>query len=129
MHADLSILSVPCGIIPMILFTIATPRVLPNEGKVRKRIANFDIIGSLLLLCAAVLVVFGVEEGGSGRYAWSSAVVIAPLVVGCLSWPALFSWEYWLSLPSAKSRNRWATIDAIYPTRIFTHRIMLAGIM
>lgn len=113
----------------MVLFTIATPRVLPNEGKIRKRIANFDIIGSILILCAAVLVVFGVEEGGSGRYAWSSPVVIAPLVIGCLSWPALFSWEYWLSLPCAKLKSRWATVDAIYPTRIFTHRIMLAGIM
>lgn len=113
----------------MIVFAIATPRELPNERKTRKQIANFDIIGSLLLLSAAVMVVFAVEEGGSGRYAWDNAVVLAPLIVGCLCWPALFTWEYWLSRPSHKAQTRWSSVDAIYPTRIFTHRIMLAGIM
>lgn len=118
----------------MILFAIACPGRLPNEHKRRKNIANFDAIGSVLLLAATVLVVFGLQQGGTGAYAWDSAVVITTLVIGCICWPALFIWEFWLSRAGpAGSKDsptsRWSKVDAIYPTRLFSHRVLLAGIM
>lgn len=107
----------------MVLFTIAWPQGRSHEKVVRKSFAHFDVVGSVLLLLASILVVFGLHEGGTGTAAWDSALVIATLVIGAVCWIALFLWSFVLSQP------RWSHIAAIYPSALLSHRVLVAGIM
>lgn len=99
----------------MVIFALAWPKDGSQDQVIRKKSIQFDVVGSLLLLAASVLVVFGLHEGGTGAYSWDSAVVVAPLVVGGLCWIALFLWSFVLS------RARWSNIAAIYPLELFSH--------
>ena len=108
----------------MAIFTIAWPKGRSHDQAIRKHFTQFDVVGSLLLLAASVLVVFGLHEGGTGTYAWGSSVTVATLVIGGLCWISLFVWSFLLS-----SRLRWSNIAAIYPWELFSDRVMAAGIM
>ncbi|TXT11261.1 hypothetical protein VHUM_02012 [Vanrija humicola] len=55
----------------------------PVHGSVREKLRKLDYYGSLLTLAWAVLVLLALSWGGT-QYAWSSAAVIAPLVLGGL---------------------------------------------
>ncbi|CAG8318171.1 unnamed protein product [Penicillium salamii] len=116
-------INAPCGVVPMIIFAIAWPKGQSHDHAIRKQITQFDLLGSLLLLAASVLVVFGLHEAGTGTYAWGSSVTVSTLVIGGLCWIALFTWSFVLSRP------RWSTIAAIYPWDLFSCRVMLAGII
>lgn len=107
----------------MVLFVFAWPRSSSSNTRIRKSIKQLDIVGSILLLAASVLVVLGLQEAGTGQYAWDSSVVVSALVVGCACWIALFGWEFILT-----RQNGW-NIAAIYPMRLVSRRIMLAAIM
>lgn len=107
----------------MAIFVVAWPKGHSHDQAIRKRWAQFDVIGSLLLLAASVLVVFGLHEGGTGAYPFGNSVVIGTLVVGGLCWIFLLSWSFMLSRP------RWSNIASIYPWELFTNRVLMAGIM
>ncbi|OQE32828.1 hypothetical protein PENFLA_c001G10246 [Penicillium flavigenum] len=116
-------INAPCGVVPVAIFAIAWPKGHSHDQAIRKHFTQFDMVGSLLLLAASVLVVFGLHEAGTGTYAWGSSVTIATLVVGGLCWISLFVWSFLLS------RGRWSNIAAIYPWGLFSHRVMAAGII
>lgn len=115
--------SAPTSVVGMILFTLAWPKNFRRDETTRRKFTQFDHVGSILLLAASVLVVFGLQEAGTGEYAWNSAVVIATLVVGCLCWIGLFAWEYLLY------RFKRADIAATYPMHLFSDRIMVSNVM
>ncbi|KAL4971259.1 major facilitator superfamily domain-containing protein [Aspergillus desertorum] len=116
-------INAPCGAVPMVMFALAWPRYRAHDQVIRKDITKFDAVGSLLLLAASVLVVFGLQEGGTGAFEWGSSVVIVTLVVGCVCWIALLAWSFVLTLPGRSN------IAAIYPLRLFSHRVLAAGII
>jgi hypothetical protein len=104
----------------MTAFFIAWPKHIQGYAHTYQPWSHFDILGAMLFVSACVLLIFGLEEGGSGVHAWNSSVVIGTLVAACLSWPLLFLWEWFVS------RTRDATIASVFPTRMLTNRVMLA---
>ena len=113
----------PCCVVAMVSFYVAWPNKMPEYADVRRPISHFDIGGSIFFLAACILLIFGLQEGGTGVYIWNSSVVIATLVVGSLCWPALLLWEWYVS------KTREATIASVFPVRILQNRIQAAGIL
>ncbi|QIW97217.1 hypothetical protein AMS68_002735 [Peltaster fructicola] len=112
----------PPGALAALLFFIAWPQS-STEYKLLS-FAQFDYIGSLLILAACVHFVFGLQTGGTGAYPWSSSIVVATIAVGCVCWILLFAWEYFVHRQQSKKPTA-----AIFPFHILKSRVMVAGIL
>ena len=70
----------------------------PTPPDYRKRsfgqlIHDLDIVGSGLLAIGLILTLLGLNWGG-GRFAWASAAVMAPLIIGLCTILAFGVWEW-----------------------------------
>lgn len=54
---------------------------------------DLDVVGSLLIVIALALTLLALNWGGE-KYAWSSATVLAPLLIGLASLVAFGIWEW-----------------------------------
>ncbi|KAI0148236.1 major facilitator superfamily transporter [Hypoxylon sp. NC0597] len=86
----------PIGALSMLLFYFAWPKqqYLPHAEKGSWK--ELDYVGSILLIAAAVLVVFPFQNAGFQTDEWSNPVFIAPLVVGVALWLGLFIWSIYI---------------------------------
>jgi MFS family permease len=113
----------PCGAVAALCFIIGWPNKTSTYDNAARQWAEFDVLGAFLLLAASVLVVFGLQEGGTGTYSWSSSVVVATIVVGVICWILLIVWEYYVF-------QKWSgKIASMFPFELLIHRPMLAGII
>ncbi|KIN05353.1 hypothetical protein OIDMADRAFT_39623 [Oidiodendron maius Zn] len=85
----------PAAVIAVPLFLAAWPKS-PTYDSRRLGPNKIDIPGGVLLLVASALVVFAIQEAGSGRYKWNSPTIIVSLVVSGSSWCAFIGWIMWL---------------------------------
>lgn len=85
---------------------------------------SIDFVGGVTLLCASGLLVFGIQQGGSGMTGWADPAVTAALVIAGVCWLMFISWEVILSyeLLSAK-------IQPMFPIRLIGHRVYMGGLM
>lgn len=58
-------------------------------------LATLDIFGTILFIFGIGLIILGTAWGGS-TYSWSSAEVVAPIVVGGVCFILFFGYEYLL---------------------------------
>ncbi|KAL7004934.1 hypothetical protein EMMF5_005547 [Cystobasidiomycetes sp. EMM_F5] len=70
----------------------------PTPPDYRKRtmsqlLHDLDVVGSLLIVIALALTLLALNWGGE-KYAWSSATVLAPLLIGLASLVAFGIWEW-----------------------------------
>ncbi|KAF2634970.1 MFS general substrate transporter, partial [Massarina eburnea CBS 473.64] len=89
-----------------------------NDGKTKLQlIKEIDYIGLLLFISGCVLFLLGINYGGR-QYAWSSAHVVAPMVIGVLCLISLGFWEAYadLTLPimPPKIFRKWREVTMIY---------------
>ncbi|KAI2640803.1 major facilitator superfamily transporter [Hypomontagnella submonticulosa] len=101
-------------------FTWPKPHYLPNLE--RKSWKELDYVGSILLIAAAVLVVFPFQNIGIMVNQWSKAVFIAPLVVGLVLWLGLFLWSFFID-------QRRGRIDAALPVRLLRDPVYAAALL
>lgn len=92
---------------------------LPAAAKLP--LARVDLLGSVLLFFAVVLLTAGFEEAGS-EFSWNSAYVITMLILAGLFWIALLLWEYRVTAQSALR-------EPVLPWRFFTNRVMVGAIL
>lgn len=91
-------MNVPIGGIALVLFTIAWPRDKSQKSFTRKALLSVDLLGSLLLLAASVLLIFALQEAGAFIYAWNSAIIISCLVASAVAFVAFVVWQEWLDI-------------------------------
>jgi len=85
--------------------------------------ARVDVLGCLLMLGASILIVFALEEAG-GRYAWSSAAIVASLIVAGIGWIAFVGWEMWIERKQKGAGSEGTRQEPIFPMRLLRSRVL-----
>ncbi|THH00042.1 hypothetical protein EW026_g2413 [Hermanssonia centrifuga] len=75
-------------------------RVRTPEGSIKGKLARVDWLGNFIVIAGATLAIVGLTFGGI-RFPWSSAQVLAPLIIG-LALIGLFIW-YEAKIPAEPS--------------------------
>lgn len=88
----------PICVASVTVFWLAWPKPEQLPTLQRRKWREFDVVGSLLLISAAVLVVFALQNAGhtvgnDGKVSWDKMIFILPMVFGLLSWVALVIWS------------------------------------
>ncbi|MCJ1247064.1 hypothetical protein MMC30_004275 [Trapelia coarctata] len=117
-------INAPIGIMPLILFCIAWPKVNQMRHAHRRPIRELDVIGGFLLIAASVLFVFAFQQGGIDTNAWDTAIFIMPLVISGMAWTAFFVWEVYISRHFKND-----TYALMFPLRLMKKRIYIAGVI
>lgn len=90
----------------------------------RRSWKEFDYVGSVLIIPAAVLVVFAFQNAGESpdtTTIWSQASFIAPLTIGLALWLVLIAWGY---LAGHFFKDR---VALTFPITLFRNRAYLAA--
>ncbi|KAI2619234.1 major facilitator superfamily transporter [Hypoxylon sp. NC1633] len=113
----------PIGLVSMLLFYSTWPdaRYLPHHE--RRSWKELDYVGSILLIAAAVLVVYPFQNAGIQADQWSKAIFIAPLVIGVALWLALLAWSIFVD-------RCWRdSIAAAFPIRLLQDRVYASAVL
>ncbi|KAK7748895.1 hypothetical protein SLS53_000919 [Cytospora paraplurivora] len=114
----------PIGFLAMVLFYLAWPKpeYLPTMHK--RSWKDLDFAGSLLLIAAAVLVVFAFQSAGEQTVGnpWAKGMFIGPLVAGIISWLVLFVWE-------GAFEHHWCYKMAALPLILIRNRVFAAAVL
>lgn len=97
-HSSWRYIGLLCGVWAMIglvmtaIFYYPPPRV-NSQGMSKKEIlSNIDYVGGFLSIAGMLLFMMGMQWGGY-QYKWSSAHVLAPLILGVVFLIGFFVWE------------------------------------
>ncbi|KAI0317274.1 iron permease [Amylostereum chailletii] len=96
--------------IVLLCFNLPSP-----EGDIWKKTKSVDWIGTVIVAGSSVAMILGLSWGGV-QYAWSSAQVLAPLVVGGVGMLAFFAYEF----------SSWAT-NPLVPIDVLSNRTSVSG--
>ncbi|KAG6175205.1 hypothetical protein E4U51_005061 [Claviceps purpurea] len=116
----------PIGVVALAVFLLSWPKKEHRPVLHRHSWKELDYPGAILTIAAAVLVVFAFQNAGGSSSInnhWSSALFIAPLTLGILSWIALFAWQY------AVERRFASRFSPIFPIRLFHHAMYSSGLL
>lgn len=111
--------NIPCGVFIIVLALIAWPK-MHTAGRLSWR--QLDFLGCLLYVAASTLLVFALQQAGTGTYSWNSATIIACLTVAGIASVIFGVWIWFLS-------SKEKPFAPLFPTRIITHRVILANIL
>jgi MFS family permease len=120
-------INTPIGIAPLVLFVVAWPKPEQLRQVERHSLKQIDLVGFLLLVAFSVCFVISFQEAGirtvSDSSVWSSAIFVAPLVVGIICCLALGGWEWLIA-------RRWPdAIGALFPMRLAKIRVYTSAVI
>ncbi|KAK6000800.1 hypothetical protein QM012_003525 [Aureobasidium pullulans] len=110
----------PITAVSVALFLLTWPAEDMVKQPIRRSWKQLDFPGSFLLIAASVLVVFAFQQAGLRPNSWCKALFLAPLLVGCFCWCALFAWEVFASSHS---------ISVILPPRLLKRRVYMTTVV
>ncbi|KAH9810508.1 Major facilitator superfamily domain, general substrate transporter [Teratosphaeria destructans] len=115
-------LNLPACIPAIVAFCL----VWPWRSDVRRpswtALRKVDVVGTLLLLLASVLLVFALQEAGAEKYAWNSPIIVAAFVVSGSAATAFVIWEIGLE----KMSSSWQ-VEVVFPIRLLGDRALAAA--
>lgn len=104
----------------MVCFLIAWPT---NDTKrkpfTKSAFKSIDILGSLLLLAASILLVFVFQEAGTYVLDWDSAVVGVLLTLSPVCFIAFVGWQWYLMAREGKT-----AVQCIFPVKVALHPVI-----
>ncbi|KAF5589609.1 multidrug resistance 3 [Fusarium subglutinans] len=109
----------PVGFVSLVIFILTWPKPEYLPSQERRAWKELDFLGSLLVIAAAVLVVFSFQNAGTERsnHGWKTSIFIAPLICGLLACGLLIAWQIFI-------QHRWHDRFApAFPINIFSNRI------
>jgi MFS family permease len=116
-------LNVPIGGVALVALKIAWPSDKSKKLLTKKAFLSVDVLGSVLLLAASVLLIFALEEAGAFVYAWNSSIIIACLCVSGIAFVAFILWQEWLD-----KHPDWS-VQTVFPVRVARQRVVGAALM
>ncbi|KAI0363882.1 iron permease [Pilatotrama ljubarskyi] len=111
------------------IFVAIFLRVRTPEGTVRDKLARIDWVGNLIIIAGTTLALLGLTWGGI-RYPWSSAHVLAPLIVGLALILVFFVYEKYVPREPTTPLDvlsNWTTLSGNLAT--FLHGILTMSAM
>lgn len=107
----------------MAIFLLSWPRENSIPQAQRRSWNAFDFVGTILVIAAAVLVVFSFQNAGeSFTNVWTSGVFLGPLISGIFCWVAVIAWGYIVENKS------WARhLAPTFPISLFRNRFYASG--
>ncbi|KAG4280207.1 hypothetical protein FPRO06_11540 [Fusarium proliferatum] len=109
----------PVGFVSLVIFVLTWPKPEYLPSQERRAWKELDFLGSLLVIAAAVLVVFSFQNAGTERSndGWKASIFIAPLICGLLACGLLIAWQIFI-------QHRWhGRFAPAFPINIFRNRI------
>ncbi|KAF5636657.1 multidrug resistance 3 [Fusarium sp. NRRL 52700] len=109
----------PVGFVSLVIFILTWPKPEYLPPQERRAWKELDFLGSLLVIAAAVLVVFSFQNAGTERSndGWKTPIFIAPLISGLLACGLLIVWQIFI-------QHQWHDRFApAFPINIFCNRI------
>lgn len=115
-------INIPIGVISIIIFFLSWPKEEHLPTYERRTWKEFDLIGSILVIGAAVIMVFAFQHAGESKEdTWNKPAFIAPLIGGVACWILLLTWE-WIVTYRLGDR-----IAPTFPVGLFRNRVYSAG--
>ncbi|ORY34961.1 putative tetracycline efflux protein [Naematelia encephala] len=74
-------INIPLTCITIIVVVFLLPQK-PLHGNMKARLKKVDYLGSIVVFASVLLIMIALSWGGA-KYAWDSAAVLAPLIIGC----------------------------------------------
>ncbi|CAI6237031.1 unnamed protein product [Periconia digitata] len=115
------LLNVPGGVVTFGLLGVAMPNHFPNHANPSLRkppsASSVDFLGAFLLVAAMALHITGLEQAAN-MYSWTSAMVLAPILISVVIWLSFFIWQ-WYSDGGTKQR------EPLFPRRFFKNRVYI----
>lgn len=123
LQAEADFSSIPCGLITILALTNFWPEENVAHLLSWSAFTRIDFLGSVSLLCSSGLLVFSIQQAGSQAFAWSSPVIISTLILSALCWIVFASWETFLE------HRRFRNVEPIFPIRLMSRRVYVAGLL
>lgn len=106
----------------MIFFWLTWPKAEYLPDIERRTWRELDYPGSVLLITAAILIVFPFQNASSGAL-WDKAIFLAPLLIGVVCWIALVIWEIFVE-------RYWGDkLAAAFPIRLLRNRVYSSAVV
>lgn len=119
-------ISVPAGVVALVLLFLCMPKDFPYQGQriTRKapRLGTVDGVGAALMLIGIILLITGFEEA-SDFLPWASAQVLAPILVAIPVLVAFFCYERFITLHESKQT------EPVFPWRFCRNRVIMGIFM
>ncbi|KKA27931.1 hypothetical protein TD95_001224 [Thielaviopsis punctulata] len=121
-------MNIPAGIAVSMLLTLAWPVSIREMDSPLSRytwssFSSIDFVGSGTLLCSCCLVIFGLQQAGSGVSGWDSPGIVAAFVLSFICAVAFVSWQVLLS------RKYFSHIAPVFPMRLFFKRVFMSCVI
>lgn len=107
----------PCIFIILLVIFVFPANSSPLPITV-KTLSYIDYPGVTLSLAGSILLVFGLEQGGSS-YPWSSPTIVIAFTFGAISLLALAGWESFISRKSQPT-----SMLPVFPAQLVTRRVL-----
>lgn len=111
-------LNLPVGGVALLLLLMSWPSDKSRKSLSMDTLKTVDFFGCLLLLAASILLIFALQEGGAGVYAWSSGTIIACLVISTMAFLAFVLWQIWLASHPA------LPVKPVFPVKLMAERVI-----
>ena len=123
----------PAGILALFLILTGLPKDFPfhnlssdpssNQGQAQsigQKFQRVDFVGSLLLLGACVLLITGLEEGGT-ESSWTSALPLSAVIISIAMWICFIMWSRFIS-------HRQTKVEAVFPWTLMLNRFAMGSL-
>ena len=120
-------LNIPFGVIVITILSLSWPsagRGKQEWSKSRQYLLQFDYQGSLLLIAASVLLILGLQSGGSAVSAWNSSLVISALTLSGFCWTSLVAWTVY-----RETRSKQSAVPSLFPFQLLKIRNVSAAFL
>ena len=123
--------SVPCGAAVLACLALVIPKDFPalkiierqqiKNKSARSALRKLDLVGFLILLIASVFLVAALEEAGT-QLRWSSAFVVAFLVLSSQAWLWVVGWAWIVD-------QRETSVEPVFTWRFLRNRVFMGALL
>lgn len=111
-------LNLPVGGLALAGFIIAWPKDKTRKAFTKSAFSAIDWLGSILLLAASILLIYCMQEAGTGKLEWDSAIIGSLLTLVPATFIGFVMWQLFLS-----THPEWK-VQIVFPVQLAVQRVI-----